>query len=307
MKRYVDNPFDTSRFDLKALRSAESLAEIKPKLCAKCYGDVTVCISCPDPHCEIGKKARELLERDTTPEHKQDPQPEPEKETKTVAEKAPSTGKNDPDYYFYVNAVNSARGPVKWLMMTQYQFLSSRPTRFTRKDAVDFLNKFHFMYPDAETEISLEEALQREEQGDYADIVRKIRSGSSENFVASFYAKHIYNIKVEEAAAYIASLRDKYEKPEVKKKPNATDEQYAALLDQEAELQEQLELRKDEIQDELALIRQMIEMYTGIIEKIQEKEQALALYPEESKPEEDDDLIDLPLILEEEGSEEDYE
>ncbi len=70
---------------------------------------------------------------------------------------------------------------------------------------------------------------------------------------------------------------------------------------------ERLEIRKDEIREELDLIEKMMELYDGIIKKIRDSEQKLALYPEESPLEDDDDLIDLPLILDEESEESEEE
>ncbi len=308
MRRYIEDPFKPDRFDIEAMQNAESINEIKKMnaLCGKTNGDATFCIKCTDLKCKVGKKVRALLEKETAPKYDANSEPEHKK----AAENAPSDGANDPDHDYYVNAVNSVRGPIKWLMSV-HQFLSSKPKRFSRRDAIEFLTKFQFMYPDVKTTVSIEDALRQEEQKDYADITRKIQSGSSEGFVASFYAK-IYNIKIEEAAAYISSLRDKYEDSDVtfqNKKENLEDldEQYEAFREQQAELLERLEIRKDEIREELDLIEKMMELYDGIIKKIRDSEQKLALYPEESPLEDDDDLIDLPLILDEESEESEEE
>lgn len=254
------------RYRTEDVQNAGSVSELTRFLCPRAGGDATTCVSCRDMCCEVGKRVRDLMEAETAPTVK-----EPEK-------KPPG-----PDYELVQAAVKSSQ-PITYLIRN-YFLLSSKPIRFSRKDAVRLLKD----YAEQNTDMAegIENAIAEEERQDYRRSLSAIDDATFRQSIARKYA-----IRNNEALTYINGLREKYSgEPRMPtRKPDRTEpdiltadriqEQYERLFAKKEDLDSQYEGRLEKIDEEIRVIEKAIETYTAMIKTIQETEKALEFLPE---------------------------
>lgn len=286
--------------DYEKIRNATSLSDpnLKKGLCYKARGDVTACLNCPDAVCIVGKKVRDLAEKETAPT--QAVPPVQKQNADPVMEAA------------FVEALNSGE-PVGKLIKIVIS-LPNKPARFSRKEALEFLYRHCEEHPDPQAKAFLDEAIDAECRKDYARMKKHVLAGresgwsddAGEKTAARIFASK-YSLTGKGAMAYVYELKERYgdfNDAPAKKSSVITEDQingiYEGLTDELERLQEEYDERVDEIEREREFIHQMIGTYQGMIHKIKEMENTLGLYPASDKTELNEALdLDAPLIDEE--------
>ena len=301
MNNYFSMNRYTIRYDEERIRNAETVADLRDFLCHKTRQDPTVCVSCQDPHCTVGKRVLELMEKETSPTSSHVLAEEPDY-------------KQDPDCDIFEQSLQSGQ-PVAY-MVRNHEFLSYKPKKFTRREALRFLNGFVASYPNQGLEKRLKTEIENEERQDY----ERTQTNLSESFLRNTISNK-YAIRNAEAAAYIIEITEKYgrenaeskeekheEKVDKEEKPQEVSkysdtagdissvklqnrfEKLNALLE---DLQYQHEKRQEEIDEWLEKINKAIERLEGMIQEIQKMDALFALLPDvegdDPQPEEDDE------------------
>ena len=249
------------------IASAERLEEVKPFLCYKSRGNGLKCVNCPDQLCKVGKKAREILDKMTMPTIK------PE----------------DPDCGVYKKLLsNRTKTPVYELIKTAEQALSFHPKRFTRKDAICWLEDMRKRNPEIKTEKSLEEALKEERRKDYERYLTSIEPDGIGEKRSTQITANAYGMRYAEAAAYVKELKREFgtDSAPVKQRTNTArdsgeltseiiQQKYEEALTKQEILDEEYEERMGEIEEEIRILDAAIEKYTEIKNQIRTTEKRL--------------------------------
>lgn len=259
------------KLTLSELETATSVEQIEHLLCPKALIGKTgsECLRCKGL-CKAGKKAKELLEKETKPQKQQI---------------NGLSGKDDPDYGVYINALREGK-PVEWLINGGLMLLSKPPKRKTRREALTFMYTFAEKYEDIDRNL-LEDAINMERQKDYDDVRRMLNEGATINYPADRLTRK-YGMRPQETLTYIDELQEQYGEFVVTHEQNEkksftgddVDDTYEHLMDQMELLQEEYDSRTEEINEELELVDQMIQMYQEMIEQIQGEEKKLTRYPD---------------------------